>query len=64
VVASVGTLLTAFSLGSVAGIAAGLYYLPHSVFSAAAFFLLADRIVRHTGRCCCRSSLYWRYAWV
>jgi multicomponent K+:H+ antiporter subunit D len=45
VVASVGTLLTAFSLGSIAGIAAGLYYLPHSVFSAAAFFLLADRIV-------------------
>jgi multicomponent K+:H+ antiporter subunit D len=44
VVASVGTLLTAFSLGSTAGIAAGLFYLPHSVFAAAAFFLLADRI--------------------
>jgi multicomponent K+:H+ antiporter subunit D len=50
VVASVGTLLTAFSLGSVAGIAAGLYYLPHSVFSAAAFFLLADRIVHSRRR--------------
>jgi multicomponent K+:H+ antiporter subunit D len=50
VVASVGTLLTAFSLGSVAGIAAGLYYLPHSVFSAAAFFLLADRIVHSRQR--------------
>jgi multicomponent K+:H+ antiporter subunit D len=41
VVASVGTLLTAFSLGE-AGIAAGLYYLPHSTFSAAALFLLAE----------------------
>ncbi|MDD3530154.1 MAG: monovalent cation/H+ antiporter subunit D [Gallionellaceae bacterium] len=44
VVASVGTLLTAFGLGSAAGIAAGLYYLPHSTFAAAALFLLADRI--------------------
>ena len=44
VVASVGTLLTAFALGNVAGIAAGLYYLPHSVFTGAALFLLADRI--------------------
>ncbi len=44
VIASVGTLLTAFALASVAGIAAGLYYLPHSVFTAAALFLLADRI--------------------
>ncbi len=41
VVASVGTLLTAFSLGA-AGIAAGLYYLPHSTFAAAALFLLAE----------------------
>ncbi|MDD3530196.1 MAG: proton-conducting transporter membrane subunit, partial [Gallionellaceae bacterium] len=44
VVASVGTLLTAFGLGSAAGIAAGLYYLPHSTFAVAALFLLADRI--------------------
>ena len=44
VVASVGTLLTAFALGSVDGIAAGLYYLPHSSFAAAALFLLAERI--------------------
>jgi multicomponent K+:H+ antiporter subunit D len=44
VTASVGSLLTAFSLASPAGIAAGLYYLPHSVFTGAALFLLADRI--------------------
>jgi len=44
VIASVGSLLTAFSLASPAGIAAGLYYLPHSVFTGAALFLLADRI--------------------
>ena len=44
IVASVGTLLIAFALGSVASIAAGLYYLPHSVFIGAALFLLADRI--------------------
>jgi multicomponent K+:H+ antiporter subunit D len=45
VVASVGTLLTAFSLGT-AGIAAGLYYLPHSTFAAAALFLLAEAVRR------------------
>jgi multicomponent K+:H+ antiporter subunit D len=44
VIASVGSLLTAFALASPAGIAAGLYYLPHSVFIGAALFLLADRI--------------------
>lgn len=44
VVASVGTLLTAFGLNSQAGIAAGLFYLPHSTFATAAFFLLADSI--------------------
>jgi multicomponent K+:H+ antiporter subunit D len=44
VIASVGTLLAAFGLGSPAGLAAGLYYLPHSTFAAAALFLLADRI--------------------
>ena len=49
VVASVGTLLTAFALGSVSGIAAGLYYLPHSVFTGAALFLLADRIALGRG---------------
>lgn len=49
VLASVGSLLTAFSLGSAAGIAAGLYYLPHSTFAAAALFLLADRIAQGRG---------------
>ena len=44
VVASIGTLLAAFALGSQAGLAAGLYYLPHSTFAAAALFLLAERI--------------------
>jgi multicomponent K+:H+ antiporter subunit D len=50
VVASVGTLLTAFSLGNVAGLAAGLYYLPHSVFTGAALFLLADQIALGRGQ--------------
>ena len=45
VVTSIGTLLTAFALGR-EGIAAGLYYLPHSTFAAAAMFLLADAIAR------------------
>ncbi|MDT8383756.1 MAG: monovalent cation/H+ antiporter subunit D [Gammaproteobacteria bacterium] len=49
VVASVGSLLTAFGLGSSAGIAAGLYYLPHATFAAGAFFLLADAITRRRG---------------
>ncbi|MFH1494723.1 MAG: monovalent cation/H+ antiporter subunit D [Pseudomonadota bacterium] len=49
VVASVGTLLTAFGLGSNEGIAAGLYYLPHSTFAAAALFLLGDAIARRRG---------------
>ncbi len=45
VVASVGTLLTAFTLGA-PGIAAGLYYLPHGTFATATLFLLADAIAR------------------
>jgi multicomponent K+:H+ antiporter subunit D len=49
VVLSVGTLLTAFALGTPEGIAAGLYYLPHSTFAAAALFLLADIIARGRG---------------
>jgi multicomponent K+:H+ antiporter subunit D len=49
VVASVGSLLTAFGLGSSAGIAAGLYYLPHTTFATAALFLLADSIARRRG---------------
>jgi len=49
VVASAGTLLIAFGLGSPAALAAGLYYLPHSTFAAAALFLLADNIARARG---------------
>ena len=45
VIASVGLLLTAFSAGT-AGIAAGLYYLPHSTFAAALLFLLAEAFKR------------------
>jgi multicomponent K+:H+ antiporter subunit D len=45
VVASVGTLLTAFALGT-DGVAAGLYYLPHSTFAAALLFLLAEAVRR------------------
>lgn len=50
VVASVGSLLTAFALDSRAGIAASLYYLPHSTFAAAALFLLADIIASQRGK--------------
>ncbi len=49
VVASVGSLLLAFGLGSRETIAAGLYYLPHTVFATAALFLLADSISRARG---------------
>jgi len=49
VVASVGSLLIAFGLNTPAGIAAGLYYLPHTTFAAAALFLLADLIARQRG---------------
>lgn len=44
VIASVGTLLAAFGMNTHVGIAAGLYYLPHSTFATAALFLLADCI--------------------
>jgi multicomponent K+:H+ antiporter subunit D len=49
VVASIGTLLLAFGLHSVDAVAAGLYYLPHTTFAAAALFLLADSISRARG---------------
>lgn len=45
VLVSVGTLLTALSAGT-QGIAAALYYMPHSTFTAALLFLLADAIRR------------------
>lgn len=44
-IASIGLLLTAFSANT-AGIAAGLYYLPHSSFAAALLFLLAEAFKR------------------
>lgn len=49
VVASIGSLLLAFGLGSRDAIAAGLYYLPHTTFAGAALFLLADSISRARG---------------
>ncbi|MGG7054990.1 monovalent cation/H+ antiporter subunit D [Nitrosomonas sp. ANs5] len=49
VIASVGTLLTAIGLNTQAGIVAGLYYLPHSTFAAAACFLLANTIAVRRG---------------
>jgi multicomponent K+:H+ antiporter subunit D len=49
VIASVGTLLIAFGLGSRDAIAAGLYYLPHSTLAAAALFLLTERIAAGRG---------------
>jgi len=45
VIASVGLLLTAFSADT-AGIAAGLYYLPHGTFAAALLFLMAEALKR------------------
>ena len=49
VVASIGFLLTAFGLNSGGAIAAGLYYLPHTTFAAAALFLLAAVIASRRG---------------
>ena len=41
VVVSAGTLLTSFGVGGAEAFAAGLYYLAHTTFAAAALFLLA-----------------------
>lgn len=49
VVASIGSLLIAFGLNTSAGVVAGLYYLPHSTFAAAAFFILTDIITSRRG---------------
>ena len=49
IVASLGTMLMAMGLFTVEGIAAGLYYLPHSTVAMAMFFLLADLISRQRG---------------
>ncbi len=48
-VASIGTLLVAFGLGSSEALTAGLYYLPHTTFATAALFLLADSIAHGRG---------------
>ena len=49
VLASIGTLMIGFSLATPAATAGSLYYLIHSTLLAAAFFLLADMIVRARG---------------
>jgi multicomponent K+:H+ antiporter subunit D len=49
VIASVGTILTALGLNTETGITAGLYYLPHSTFAAAACFLLTNTIAVRRG---------------
>jgi multicomponent K+:H+ antiporter subunit D len=49
VVVSVGTLLAGIGLMSVAGIAAALYYLPHTTLTTAGMFLLADVIAGQRG---------------
>jgi multicomponent K+:H+ antiporter subunit D len=49
VVVSAGTLLTAFGLGGAEAFAAGLYYLAHTTFAAAALFLMADLLTRLRG---------------
>ncbi|SEK40561.1 multisubunit potassium/proton antiporter, PhaD subunit [Pseudoxanthomonas sp. GM95] len=49
VVWSAATLFVAFSLGGAGTMAAGLYYLAHSCFTAAALFLIADLIRRRRG---------------
>jgi multicomponent K+:H+ antiporter subunit D len=49
VVGSAGTLLLALGLGTEAALAAGLFYLVNSTLVAAAWFLLADRIISARG---------------
>ena len=49
VVVSAGTLLTAFGLGGIDALAAGIYYLAHTTFAAAALFLLADVVSKARG---------------
>ena len=50
VVASAATLFTVFSLGNADALAAGMYYLLHSSFAAAALFLIANQMRRQRGR--------------
>ena len=48
-IASVGTILTAFALFSVPAITAGLYYLAHSVLVTAGLFLLLEPLSQQRG---------------
>ncbi len=47
---SVGTLLLGLALGTAGTISAALYYLPHSVFTGAALFLLAGLVAAARGQ--------------
>src|SRR3546814_17862719 len=49
VIASMGTLLTAVALSTPAATTAALFYLIHSVFAAAALFLISDKIAARRG---------------
>jgi multicomponent K+:H+ antiporter subunit D len=49
VISSAGTLLLAIGVGTVASVAAGLFYLVNSTLIAAALFLLVDRIAMRRG---------------
>ncbi len=49
VVVSAGTLLAAFGLGGAEAFAAGLYYLAHTTFAAAALFLLGGVLINARG---------------
>ncbi|MCD7097957.1 monovalent cation/H+ antiporter subunit D [Stenotrophomonas sp. MMGLT7] len=49
VVFSAATLFIAFSMDSAGAVAAGLYYLPHSCFVAAALFMVAELMRRRRG---------------
>ena len=50
VLISAGMLLVAFGLNNAPSLAAGIYYLAHSTFAAAALFLLTDVLRRARGR--------------
>jgi multicomponent K+:H+ antiporter subunit D len=50
VIGSMGTLLIAIGLFTPEAISAGLYYMLHSTFSAAALFLIADLVVSRRGQ--------------
>lgn len=57
VVVSAATLFIAFSLDDIGAIAAGIYYLPHSCFAAAALFLVADLVRRRRGEASDRKEI-------